>query len=84
MSEKNSIPDIIDIRKMITATCAMAFEELNEAVRMIELTTSEMNKRQLELWCRLKMSLVDFSSDMRLAEAHHEETDRRLSISPKA
>ncbi|KES20112.1 MULTISPECIES: hypothetical protein [Pseudomonas] len=80
MSEQNLIPDIIDIRKMTTATCAMAFEELNEAVRTIELTTSEMNKRQLELWTRLKVSLVDFSRDMLLAEAHHEEIDRRLGL----
>lgn len=82
MSENHLIPDIVDIRKMTTATCAMAFEELNEAVRMIELTTCEMNKRQLELWCRLKVSLVDFSRDMLLAEAHPEEIDRRLGLKP--
>ncbi|WP_339436819.1 hypothetical protein [Pseudomonas sp. EL_65y_Pfl1_R32] len=67
-------------RRMSTAWCAAAFEELATAVDFIELGTDQMTPLQRQVWSRYKEQTAQFSEDMLLAEGDHEAITRRLGL----
>lgn len=75
-----ALPTVIFPQKMSTAWCMVAFEELEEALQLIEPGIGELNPKQRYLWERYKAMTRQFAHDMLLAEGNSEEIDRRLGI----
>ncbi|KNX78050.1 hypothetical protein DA83_25195 [Pseudomonas sp. 250J] len=74
------LPTVIFPRKMSTAWCAMAFEELEDALSLMDPGINELNPKQRYLWERYKVMTRQFAHDMLLAEGNSEEIDRRLGL----
>ncbi|MFJ4056798.1 hypothetical protein ACIPZC_25630 [Pseudomonas sp. NPDC089743] len=74
------LPAVVSPRKMSTAWCAIAFEELEEALLLIDPGVGELNPKQRFLWERYKAMTRQFAHDMLLAEGNSEEIDRRLGL----
>lgn len=72
------LPEVQFPRKMSTAWCASAFEELASAVDFIELGTDQMTPIQLQVWQRFKEQTAQFAEDMLLAEFDRNAIIRRL------
>lgn len=81
-TEKTSklLPEIKSPRKMSTAWCALAFEELATALDFIELGTDEINPLQRQVWERYKMQTAQFAEDMLLADGDRNAMIRRLKL----
>lgn len=80
MSIENTMPTVDFPRKVSTAWCAVAFEELASAIGFIDLGTRGMTPMQRELWEKYKKQTVDFAHDMLLAEGDKGEIAQRLGI----
>lgn len=74
------LPEVEFPRKMSTAWCAAAFEELATAVDFIELGTDQMTQLQRQVWSRYKEQTAQFAEDMLLAEGDHKAITRRLGL----
>ena len=74
------LPEVEFPRKMSTAWCAAAFEELTTAVDFIELGTDQMTKLQRQVWSRYKEQTAQFAEDMLLAEGDNKAITRRLGL----
>lgn len=83
MSEGPSSTELSTVifpRKMSTAWCLVAFEELEQALQFIEPGIGELTPKQRYLWERYKAMTRQFAHDMLLAEGNSEEIDRRLGL----
>lgn len=80
LSTETILPAVEGPRKVSTAWCAIAFEELAEAINFIDLGSRDMTPMQREVWERYKQQTVDFAHDMLLAEGDKQEIARRLGI----
>lgn len=80
MSHEIAMPEIKYPRKGSTAWCAVAFDELAEAMSFIDMGAADMTPMQRELWERYKKQTIDFAHNMLLAEGDREEIARRLGI----
>ncbi|KPW63141.1 hypothetical protein ALO80_200133 [Pseudomonas caricapapayae] len=72
------LPEVQYPRKVSTAWCASAFEELAAAVEFIELGTAQMTPLQRQVWERYKEQTALFAEDMLLAEFDRNAIIRRL------
>ncbi|SER20902.1 Uncharacterised protein [Pseudomonas luteola] len=72
--------DVRSPRKGSTAWCAIAFEELAQAIDLIECGINEMTQDQQQVWKRYKAQTVQFAHDMLLAEGNRSEIQRRLGL----
>ncbi|WP_409286773.1 hypothetical protein [Pseudomonas guariconensis] len=79
-SLSTALPTVVFPQKMSTAWCMVAFEELEEALQIIEAGTGQLNPKQRVLWERYKAMTRQFAHDMLLAESNSEEIDRRLGL----
>jgi hypothetical protein len=75
-----ALPEVISPRKMSTAWCAIAFEELTTTMKFIEAGMDEATSEQKVVWERYKTQTVQFAHDMLLAEGDRAEIRRRLKI----
>ncbi|MBH3341601.1 hypothetical protein I5L51_21040 [Pseudomonas mendocina] len=76
----NIFPKIDFPRKMSTAWCSIAFEELASAIDFIELGVEQMNPDQKMVWSRYKAMTAQFADDMLLAEGDRMAIRRRLGL----
>ncbi|RMV51068.1 hypothetical protein ALP10_200160 [Pseudomonas syringae pv. helianthi] len=87
MTTKNNIsellPEVEFPKKMSTAWCAAAFEELATAVDWIELGTDQMTPLQRQVWERYKKQTAQFAEDMLLAEGDRNAIMRRLGFNSR-
>ncbi|WP_024677698.1 hypothetical protein [Pseudomonas syringae] len=67
-------------RKMSTAWCASAFEELSAAIDFIELGTDKLTALQRQVWKRFKQQTAQFAEDMLLADSDENAIARRLGL----
>lgn len=74
------LPEVEFPRKMSTAWCASAFEELAAAVDFIDLGTDQMTPLQRQVWERYKEQTAQFAEDMLLAEGDPNAVIRRLGL----
>ncbi|UVM50145.1 MULTISPECIES: hypothetical protein [unclassified Pseudomonas] len=74
------LPEVIFPRKMSTAWCAVAFEELATAIDFIEAGIEQTTPLQQKLWERYKAQTAQFAHDMLLAEGNLDEITRRLGL----
>lgn len=74
------LPEVARLRRMSTAWCASAFEELAAAVDFIEAGTDQMTPLQRQVWERYKLQTAQFGEDMLLAEGDQNAIIRRLGI----
>ncbi|WP_255300968.1 hypothetical protein [Pseudomonas syringae] len=84
MTTKNNIsellPEVQFPKKISTAWCAEAFEELATAVDWIERGTDQMTPLQRQVWERYKKQTAQFAEDMLLAEGDRNAIIRRLGF----
>ncbi|MCW6054577.1 hypothetical protein [Pseudomonas fragariae (ex Marin et al. 2024)] len=67
-------------RKMSTAWCASAFEELSTAVDFIETGANQFTPLQRQVWKRFKQQTAQFAEDMLLADSDENAIARRLGL----
>lgn len=75
-----SLPEVVNARKMSTAWCAVAFEELAAAIDFIEAGIEQTTPLQQKVWERYKAQTAQFAHDMLLAEGSMEEIAKRLGL----
>lgn len=74
------LPEVEFPRRMSTAWCASAFEEIATALDFIEAGTALMTPLQREVWERYKLQTAQFAEDMLLAEGDRIAIIRRLGL----
>jgi hypothetical protein len=74
------LPEVNSPRKISTAWCAVAFEELLAAIDFIELGAGQMTPDQKGVWERYKAQTAQFAEDMLLAEGDRGAIVRRLGL----
>ncbi|MDD1009712.1 hypothetical protein M5G27_19730 [Pseudomonas shahriarae] len=74
------LPEVVSPRKMSTAWCAVAFEELATAIDFIEAGIEQTTPLQQKVWERYKAQTAQFAHDMLLAEGNLDEITRRLGL----
>jgi hypothetical protein len=74
------LPEVVFPRKMSTAWCAVAFEELATAIDFIEAGIEQTTPLQQKLWERYKEQTAQFAHDMLLAEGDLDEITTRLGL----
>jgi hypothetical protein len=74
------LPEVEFPKKLSTAWCASAFEELAAAIDWIELGTDQMTPLQRQVWERYKKQTAQFAEDMLLAEGDRKAIIRRLGF----
>ncbi len=74
------LPEVEFPRRMSTAWCASAFEELATAVDFIEAGIDLMTPLQRQVWERYKLQTAQFAEDMLLAEGDRNAIIRRLGL----
>jgi len=80
-AEKGALlPEVVSPRKISTAWCAIAFEELATAIDFIEAGIKKTTPLQQKVWERYKAQTAKFAHDMLLAEEDFEEITRRLGL----
>ncbi|WP_117143890.1 hypothetical protein [Pseudomonas amygdali] len=67
-------------RKMSTAWCASAFEELSTAVDFIDTGAKQFTPLQRQVWKRFKQQTAQFAEDMLLADSDENAIARRLGL----
>lgn len=74
------LPEVEFPRRISTAWCAIAFEELATAIDFIEAGSDGMTSVQRQVWERYKLQTAQFAEDMLLAEGDRNAIIRRLGL----
>lgn len=77
---KELLPEVEFPRRMSTAWCAAAFEELAAAVDFIEAGIDLMTPSQRQVWERYKLQTAQFAEDMLLVEGNLNAAIRRVGL----
>ncbi len=74
------LPEVKFPRRISTAWCAAAFEELATAIDFIDAGSDGMTSLQRQVWERYKSQTAQFAEDMLLAEGDRNAIIRRLGL----
>lgn len=77
---KDYLAEIDGPRKMTTAVCIGAIEELASVIDFIDLGAKDMTPEQREIWGRYKAQTTQFVDDMLLADGNLRTIRRRLNL----
>ncbi len=77
---KDYLAEVDGPRKMTTAVCIGAIEELAPVIDFIDIGAKDMTPEQREIWERYKAQTVQFIDDMLLADGNLPTIRRRLNL----